>query len=170
MTTFFKYWVNTCEYYHNTYGYWAGEYTLRVKTQIEHEIHVYTEKKKKEANFLIFWANYEKRTRKQDASLPCIVCCTLRALFSLYAKFLRRFNVIWAKWQTMHRQKLRVMISHFMTCQELHPFQPKILSLLGMESGHNFIKGIIWQKSQLIFHFFIYAPSVFPSALNSFSK
>ena len=28
VNTFFKYWVNTCEYYHhNTYEYWAGEYT-----------------------------------------------------------------------------------------------------------------------------------------------
>ena len=120
--------------------------------------------------FSFFWANYEK-TRKQDASLPCIVCCTLRVLFSLYAKFLRRFNVIWAKWQTMHRQKLRVMISHFMTCQELHPFQPKILSLLEMESGHNFIKkGIIWQKSKLIFHIFIYVPFFSPSTLISFQN
>ena len=35
VTTFFKYWVNTCECYHTTYEYchntceyWAGEYTL----------------------------------------------------------------------------------------------------------------------------------------------
>ena len=28
VTTFFKHWVNTREYYHNTCEYWAGEYTL----------------------------------------------------------------------------------------------------------------------------------------------
>ena len=38
VTTFFKYWVNTRKFYHNTYEYchipceyWAGEYTLSIK-------------------------------------------------------------------------------------------------------------------------------------------
>ena len=28
VNTFFKNWLNTCNYYHNTYEYWAGEDTL----------------------------------------------------------------------------------------------------------------------------------------------